>query len=604
MRLSSIELRNYRCFDHLEVELDETTVIVGANDTGKSTLLEAIHGLLDRYQIDWDEVAREPKLPVQIIGRFVDLPVEESESLDPFISDGRLAIGLTSDSEGRDPWLIVTPSQADRISELLDQESRNEALAAGTVPPGFEHGLTRKGPNGAEVWYWWWIWEFGSEGSWRILDDWLEATMRPIRLGTSAETGWDPLAVLEPILRRHLEGDLDPELAEALELAEDRYFDLLTRVSRAHSRVLATTSPYRWIRWHGIIGRSDIEGNLVGSLSADPNGPPEIRKADGLPSLRDRRYQAMLSILRARTTTLSDLGPGTQRSVALAALKLYQDPDLWPLGGSAALLVEEPESGLHPAAQRDAASLLAGLATHGLQVIVVTHSPTFINAVPPTGIRLARRVTDDDGESSRTVVRPAGLLDVREALGIHPADILLARRFAIVEGRSDCLVLDAWARRLAVDLRTAQVQLVPSNGYSSAARVSQFMALAYEGAEFVVILDEGAKALETRLEIEAMGRSDVSVVVLSKTKIEGFFRPGPVAGWLRVNGALDEDLDNFVSVALDQEKGGRVSALHRLTHKYLGRAYDKVTDGLAIASLTPESEVSPEIVELVMRLSR
>ena len=388
-----------------------------------------------------------------------------------------------------------------------------------------------------------------------------------------------------------------------MDVVEDRYFDLLGKVSNAHSSVLARTSAYRWIRWHGVAVSSEIEGNLVGSLSSDTEGPPEIRVADALPSLRDRRAQTMVAMIRAKTATLSELGPGTQRSVALAALELYRDPDLWPLGGAAVLLVEEPETGLHPAAQRDAAALMAGLATHGLQVVIVTHSPAFINAAAPSGIRLARRTTGGDGEITRGIVRPTGLLEVRDALGIRPSDILLARRFAIVEGPSDRLILDAWARRLGVDLRTAQVQLVPANGYSSAGRVSQFMALAYEGAEFVVILDEGAKALETRLEIEAMGNDLVSVVVLSKTKIEGFFRAEPVVAWLRMRGVVDDDLEDVVSRSLDEDKGGRIATLGRLSQQYSGPAYDKVRDGLAIASLTSERDVPPEIVALITRLT-
>ena len=42
MRLSRLELRHFRCFESLDVDLEPVTVLVGANDTGKSTVLEAI----------------------------------------------------------------------------------------------------------------------------------------------------------------------------------------------------------------------------------------------------------------------------------------------------------------------------------------------------------------------------------------------------------------------------------------------------------------------------------------------------------------------------------------------------------------------------------
>ena len=45
MRLNRTSLRNHRCFESLDLELTTTTVLVGANDTGKSTVPEAISWL-------------------------------------------------------------------------------------------------------------------------------------------------------------------------------------------------------------------------------------------------------------------------------------------------------------------------------------------------------------------------------------------------------------------------------------------------------------------------------------------------------------------------------------------------------------------------------
>ena len=43
MKLLSVEIRNFRCFEHLEFQLDgESLVVVGANAAGKSSLLAAI----------------------------------------------------------------------------------------------------------------------------------------------------------------------------------------------------------------------------------------------------------------------------------------------------------------------------------------------------------------------------------------------------------------------------------------------------------------------------------------------------------------------------------------------------------------------------------
>lgn len=40
--LKQIELVNYRCFEHTKMSIREVSVIVGKNNSGKSTLVEAL----------------------------------------------------------------------------------------------------------------------------------------------------------------------------------------------------------------------------------------------------------------------------------------------------------------------------------------------------------------------------------------------------------------------------------------------------------------------------------------------------------------------------------------------------------------------------------
>ena len=43
--ISSIHIKNYKCLRDLKVTLKPLTVVIGKNDTGKSSLLEALHTL-------------------------------------------------------------------------------------------------------------------------------------------------------------------------------------------------------------------------------------------------------------------------------------------------------------------------------------------------------------------------------------------------------------------------------------------------------------------------------------------------------------------------------------------------------------------------------
>jgi hypothetical protein len=111
-------------------------------------------------------------------------------------------------------------------------------------------------------------------------------------------------------------------------------------------------------------------------------------------------------------------GAGARRAALLAGLELYRDPDLWTPNEHVILMIEEPEVGLHPAAQRRVANELATLPTFGLQTIVGSHSPTFVGAFPTSSIRLVRTAPGDP--KARTVVLPEHLREVADELGVEP----------------------------------------------------------------------------------------------------------------------------------------------------------------------------------------
>lgn len=48
MFIRKLEIKNFRGIKHLALDFDETTVIFGSNNTGKSTILNAIHAVLSR----------------------------------------------------------------------------------------------------------------------------------------------------------------------------------------------------------------------------------------------------------------------------------------------------------------------------------------------------------------------------------------------------------------------------------------------------------------------------------------------------------------------------------------------------------------------------
>ena len=171
------------------------------------------------------------------------------------------------------------------------------------------------------------------------------------------------------------------------------------------------------------------------------------------------------------------------------------------------LAIEEPEVGLHPAAQRAVARSLRDLTTFGVQTVVVTHSPLFIDAASDDGLRLMTADLARDQPAAlpwvrRTLVEPTGLTEVAEALGSSPSDVLMARRFIVVEGRSDAAILDTWARRIGMDLRREGCG-TPGGRIRAIGGGGDAIQLVYEGASVHVLLDGGPDTAKEKTELEA-----------------------------------------------------------------------------------------------------
>jgi len=58
--LSKVELRNFRGFDKLALDLEPVSVVVGPNSSGKTTVLHAISVALRAYSIALDDAAARP----------------------------------------------------------------------------------------------------------------------------------------------------------------------------------------------------------------------------------------------------------------------------------------------------------------------------------------------------------------------------------------------------------------------------------------------------------------------------------------------------------------------------------------------------------------
>ena len=257
-------------------------------------------------------------------------------------------------------------------------------------------------------------------------------------------------------------------------------------------------------------------------------------------------------------------------------LELYADKGLWPASKPVILLIDEPEVGLHPSAQRRMAGALGRLRDRsGVQALIATHSPIFINAASSSGVRIVRRRVVGDVDHSE--IHPAAdLRTVAEALGASPADVLLGQCFVVVEGATERAVLPIWARKLGIDLDGGGIRLFVAEGWSYETTLARLTDLVYPGARLYALLDGGIDPETERTKILARFGDRVTVKVLAITEIEGAYTESAVARWIVANGG---DPDRATGFAAQAAGGKAKKALTKLTFDGWHRTYKVVEDG-------------------------
>jgi putative ATP-dependent endonuclease of the OLD family len=172
-----------------------------------------------------------------------------------------------------------------------------------------------------------------------------------------------------------------------------------------------------------------------------------------------------------------ELGTGQEQVLGMAFSYAYAQA----FGGEGLILaVEEPEAHLHPLAQEWIAVKLNELAEAGVQVVLTTHSPYFVDLSRPGTTVLARK----SGEGHATTVmqlKPRELVQKITSMGA-PADIvtvgnvgsfyensatneikagLFARACVLVEGPTEQLALPVLLSRLGVSLIQNGIAVIP-----------------------------------------------------------------------------------------------------------------------------------------------
>jgi AAA domain, putative AbiEii toxin, Type IV TA system len=440
VRLCELAVENFRAYRQAAVRLPAhgLVLVAGANNSGKSSLLSGL-----------DAVAGSPGEPASLRHAGTDGPIRVTATFR--LGDDERAAFLNALPGGN--AMLVPPEAMTKLQYVFEER---EGQGPGLVEIRGHWPSVGMPPLAQLRW----------DADARLFSIYTSALADEGLTGTGAEPSGDPLTLVH---RGGIGGGSGPVFLSSSILQPK-----LTSIGQFLDQWRTRFYHFRALRQ----GTQRTQ-NLVSADRLDPQGSnlsavllylltdrsavfEQLRRlmAEIVPDvgrLEVRTGGGQLRVVfetAAGDRNLKDLGTGVEQLLMTLTVGLMEDSPF-------TLVVEEPETNLHPAAQRALLGLLQGWATDR-QVIAATHSPVMLDW-SPGGDRLWL-VTRDQGTSQVAPVNQDPLPLLR-SLGVRLSDVLSADRVLVVEGSSDEDVLAAWFPEL---LRNPRVAVLYGEGGDNA----------------------------------------------------------------------------------------------------------------------------------------
>lgn len=494
MFLRHLRVRHFRAFDEFDVDFREQglMLVVGANNSGKSALLSAIDVVAGREMLSPRHHGAQA--PAQIEAEFETTP-------------GDRAV-LFGEGPGSASWMSQT-HMFKRIVCRFTEDINGQV---------FLSSLATHGPRGV-------LEEFATTDATSRRDT---AQWQLRQVATLPVNHPDPTEVSSFSDIELIQGSagIDP-------LRDMKPFnDLLSRWSAHvyHFDAIRTGAP-----------RSSSFGDVIPTL--DPSGS-NLAQCLMYHSSRDsptwHRVRDIMSEVLPDVGTLvtpmnnshvevaftdptsgvrrnvKDLGSGVEQLLMIAYVGVSHPRD-------GLVLMEEPETSLHPGAQRELLRHLLDWTTDRV-FIATTHSPVFLDG-RPAGNGQTILVTREDGVSIAEIA-DNDLDRVLREVGVRLSDVLSAERVLLVEGDSDASLLGAWFPDVLIGRRAAVVPLGGSDRAYHLDTIEQVLGGVDQLGRSVLFIRDRDELGPRRLRVL---EADPRIAILRRREIENYLLDAPAA---------------------------------------------------------------------------
>jgi len=444
MKLVSFTLENFRGYNEITtINMDDLVVLIGKNDIGKSSILEAMDIFFENRKLDSDDInikAKTEKKGVKLTATFTQLPTEldvdagaKTNLNDEYLlnSDGFLEIKKDYSTMSKPKTYIVcnhpTNESANDLHNLKikDLQTRAKELK---VLDGYNAKIKNEIRKA--------IWK--SFGEQLVRDTtYLEISEEGIK------DFWDKISPELPIFalfqsdRKNDEKDkeIQSPLQVAAEEAFKKHLTVLNEIKRQVEKEVAEVA--------NLTLEKLKEMNEEVAKQLTPLYPAELKW-----------HSLFTPTLTSDEVPMNKRGSGVRRLLLINFFRAEAERKRKLKNTTNVIYaIEEPETSQHPDWQKKLIEALIDLSANGnTQIIATTHSPSLASLIPVENLRFiykaGSKLTIEDG-SDDNLETIATTLGVLPNIGKKPEDVSV---FLCLEGPTDIAFFNAIAPLYGIDL--------------------------------------------------------------------------------------------------------------------------------------------------------
>jgi putative ATP-dependent endonuclease of the OLD family len=498
LRFDNLMIRNYKSIDELIMNFGTLTAIVGKNNFGKSTTLDALQCFYGLREISHADFHMGTKKDIEIQVTFKD--VGEAD-LDRYIGYKAMHAKVTAKIKGKPDDEEFSKKQLEKLKEEREKKI-NEALEKYNIDVENDNNLTIV-----------FSYSFDGKTTYKIDSNSIPKNdifkfvppikvISAIRTPDKETTAGTKSNLKELIALLQSENDTDdyidlPEIEGQL-----TYEEIKSLISQKEEDKCVHLS-------------KDLTEHFQNAINTDSLSV-KVKIDESFKF--DFKYKTVLEDNEVgREVDILSCGTGLQSMMILSILQTYiklrKDDNF-------ILLIEEPEVYLHPSLQRKMINTLLKISERN-QTILTTHSPIIISKIDKENIHCVNKV-----KGVTHLVEPT-VDNIVDELGVQISDILNKQAVVFVEGKDDYLLFNQLIDKIATEkglgsnFSENNIDIIQTDGFDKMSFYAnaQILHKDFVRAPYWIITDSDGELVEDRTE-GFIKRGAVNGIELEKEQLK------------------------------------------------------------------------------------